>query len=392
MEKTDVLILGAGAAGMFCAIEAGRRGRRVLVLDRARAPGEKIRISGGGRCNFTNLGIAPERFLSRNPRFALSALKRFTQWDFIARIDAAGIAWHEKVLGQLFCDGPATQIVDMLVRQMREAGVELRLRVEPGEIRRLAQGFEVDTPAGPVRAASVVVATGGKSIPKMGATGYAYRVAESFGLPVVETRPGLVPLTFAAQELERLKALAGLAVPARVSAGGTSFDEALLFTHRGLSGPAILQASSYWREGMPLLVNLAPGGDPGPALRAARSEQPRSAARTVLARHLPERLARHLETVAGIEGPIGAQSNATLDRLAGLLRGWELRPVGTEGYRTAEVTLGGVDTDHLDARTLEARAVPGLHFVGEAVDVTGWLGGYNFQWAWSSGWAAGQAV
>ncbi|RAZ83359.1 NAD(P)/FAD-dependent oxidoreductase [Cereibacter johrii] len=392
MEKTDVLILGAGAAGMFCAIEAGRRGRRVLVLDRARAPGEKIRISGGGRCNFTNLGIAPERFLSRNPRFALSALKRFTQWDFIARIDAAGIAWHEKVLGQLFCDGPATQIVDMLVRQMREAGVELRLGVEPGEIRRLAEEFEVDTPAGAVRAASVVVATGGKSIPKMGATGYAYRVAEGFGLPVVETRPGLVPLTFAAQELERLKALAGLAVPARVSAGGTSFDEALLFTHRGLSGPAILQASSYWREGMPLLVNLAPGGDPGPALRAARSEQPRSAARTVLARHLPERLARHLETVAGIEGPIGAQSNATLDRLAGLLRGWELRPVGTEGYRTAEVTLGGVDTDHLDARTMEARAVPGLHFVGEAVDVTGWLGGYNFQWAWSSGWAAGQAV
>ncbi|MGP3723534.1 NAD(P)/FAD-dependent oxidoreductase [Cereibacter sphaeroides] len=392
MEKTDVLILGAGAAGMFCAIEAGRRGRRVLVLDRARAPGEKIRISGGGRCNFTNLGIASERFLSRNPRFALSALKRFTQWDFIARIDAAGIAWHEKVLGQLFCDGPATQIVDMLVRQMREAGVELRLGVEPGEIRRLAEGFEVDTPAGPVRAASVVVATGGKSIPKMGATGYAYRVAESFGLPVVETRPGLVPLTFAAQELERLKALAGLAVPARVSAGGTSFDEALLFTHRGLSGPAILQASSYWREGMPLLVNLAPEGDPGPALRAARNEQPRSAARTILARHLPERLARHLETVAGIEGPIGAQSNATLDRLAGLLRGWELRPVGTEGYRTAEVTLGGVDTDHLDARTLEARAVPGLHFVGEAVDVTGWLGGYNFQWAWSSGWAAGQAV
>ncbi|ABA78979.1 aminoacetone oxidase family FAD-binding enzyme [Rhodobacter sphaeroides] len=392
MEKTDVLILGAGAAGMFCAIEAGRRGRRVLVLDRARAPGEKIRISGGGRCNFTNLGIAPERFLSRNPRFALSALKRFTQWDFIARIDAAGIAWHEKVLGQLFCDGPATQIVDMLVRQMREAGVELRLGVEPGEIRRLSEGFEVDTPAGPVRAASVVVATGGKSIPKMGATGYAYRVAESFGLPVVETRPGLVPLTFAAQELERLKALAGLAVPARVSAGGTSFDEALLFTHRGLSGPAILQASSYWREGMPLLVNLAPEGDPGPALRAARNEQPRSAARTILARHLPERLARHLETVAGIEGPIGAQSNATLARLAGLLRGWELRPVGTEGYRTAEVTLGGVDTDHLDARTLEARAVPGLHFVGEAVDVTGWLGGYNFQWAWSSGWAAGQAV
>ncbi|WP_101340664.1 NAD(P)/FAD-dependent oxidoreductase [Cereibacter azotoformans] len=392
MEKTDVLILGAGAAGMFCAIEAGRRGRRTLVLDHARAPGEKIRISGGGRCNFTNLGIAPERFLSRNPRFALSALKRFTQWDFIARLDAEGIAWHEKTLGQLFCDGPATQIVDMLVRQMREAGVELRLGVEPGEIRAVPDGFEVATSRGPVRAASVVVATGGKSIPKMGATGYAYRVAESFGLPVVETRPGLVPLTFAAQELERLKELAGLSVPARITADGVCFDEALLFTHRGLSGPAILQASSYWREGMPIAVNLTPGADLSAALRAARDAGPKSAVRTVLARHLPERLARHMESVTGIEGPIGAQSNATLERLSQLLRQWELRPVGTEGYRTAEVTLGGVSTDHLDARTLVARSVPGLHFIGEAVDVTGWLGGYNFQWAWSSGWAAGQAV
>ncbi|ULB09708.1 NAD(P)/FAD-dependent oxidoreductase [Cereibacter azotoformans] len=392
MEKTDVLILGAGAAGMFCAIEAGRRGRRTLVLDHARAPGEKIRISGGGRCNFTNLGIAPERFLSRNPRFALSALKRFTQWDFIARLDAEGIAWHEKTLGQLFCDGPATQIVDMLVRQMREAGVELRLGVEPGEIRAAPDGFEVATSRGPVRAASVVVATGGKSIPKMGATGYAYRVAESFGLPVVETRPGLVPLTFATQELERLKELAGLSVPARVTADGVCFEEALLFTHRGLSGPAILQASSYWREGMPIAVNLTPGADLSAALRAARDAGPKSAVRTVLARHLPERLARYMESVTGIEGPIGAQSNATLERLAQLLRQWELRPVGTEGYRTAEVTLGGVSTDHLDARTLAARSVPGLHFIGEAVDVTGWLGGYNFQWAWSSGWAAGQAV
>ncbi|MGP3696457.1 NAD(P)/FAD-dependent oxidoreductase [Rhodobacter sp. NSM] len=392
MEKTDVVILGAGAAGMFCAIEAGRRGRRVVVIDRAAAPGEKIRISGGGRCNFTNLGIAPERFLSQNPRFALSALKRFTQWDFIARLDAEGIAWHEKTLGQLFCDGSARQVVDMLVRQMREAGVELRLGVEPGDVTRVADGFEVATSRGALRAASVVVATGGKSIPKMGATGYGYRLAESFGLRVVETRPGLVPLTFATQELERLKDLAGVSVPARVTAGGASFDDALLFTHRGLSGPAILQASSYWREGMPLVVTLAPGADPAGLLRAARREQPRSATRTILARHLPERLARYVEAVAGIEGPIGAQSNAALDRLAALLRSWELRPVGTEGYRTAEVTLGGVGTDCLDARTLEVKTVPGLHFVGEVVDVTGWLGGYNFQWAWSSGWAAGQVV
>ncbi|MCE6952776.1 NAD(P)/FAD-dependent oxidoreductase [Cereibacter sphaeroides] len=392
MEKTDVVILGAGAAGMFCAIEAGRRGRRVLVIDHARAPGEKIRISGGGRCNFTNLGIAPDRFLSRNPRFALSALKRFTQWDFIARLDAEGIAWHEKTLGQLFCDGSATQIVDMLVRQMREAGVTLWLSTEPGEVRRDGGGFVVDTSRGAVSAASVVVATGGKSIPKMGASGYGYHLAESFGLPVVETRPGLVPLTFATQELDLLKPLAGIAVPARVSAGGAAFDEAVLFTHRGLSGPAILQISSYWREGMPVTLRLAQGSEVLQMLRRGRDEQARSAVRTVLAQILPERLARHLEGRAGIEGPLGAQSNATLDRLASLVGAWELRPVGTEGYRTAEVTLGGVDTDHLDARTLQARSIPGLHFIGEAVDVTGWLGGYNFQWAWSSGWAAGQVV
>ena len=392
MENFDVVILGAGAAGMFCAIEAGRRGRRVLVIDHARAPGEKIRISGGGRCNFTNLNIAPERFLSQNPRFALSALKRFTQWDFIARLDAAGIAWHEKTLGQLFCDGSATQIVDLLVRQMREAGVDLRLATEPGEVRREAGGFVVETSRGPVSAASVVIATGGKSIPKMGATGYGYRIAESFGLPVVETRPALVPLTFAEQELAGLKALAGIAVPARVSAANTSFDEAVLFTHRGLSGPAILQISSYWREGMALRLSLAPGTDVAALLRQARVASGRSAPRTVLAQILPERLARHLEARAGIDGPLAAQSNAAIDRLAQAVTAWDMRPVGTEGFRTAEVTLGGVDTRHLDARTLQARTQPGLFFVGEAVDVTGWLGGYNFQWAWSSGWAAGQVA
>jgi len=388
----DAIILGAGAAGMMAAIEAARRGRRVLVIDHARAAGEKIRISGGGRCNFTNLQIAPDRFLSQNPRFALSALKRFTQWDFIARIDAAGIAWHEKTLGQLFCDGPATQVIDMLLRDMERAGVTLWLGCALGEVRRDAGGFTVDTARGPQTARKVVVATGGKSIPKMGATGFGYRVAERFGLPLVETRPALVPLTFAEQELSWMRPLAGLGVPGRVIAGRQGFDEAMLFTHRGLSGPAILQVSSYWREGEPISVNLVPDRDPGAQLRAARAGQGRAALRTVLSHWLPERLARHLEEAAGVTRPMAELSGATLDRVAEGLRDWRLVPVGSEGYRTAEVTLGGVDTRALDGRTMEATSVPGLHFVGEVLDVTGWLGGYNFQWAWSSGWAAGQAV
>jgi len=385
----DALILGAGAAGMMAAIEAGRRGRKVLVIDHAKAPGEKIRISGGGRCNFTNLGIAPERFLSQNPRFALSALKRFTQWDFIARMDAAGIAWHEKTLGQLFCDGSATQVIEMLGRDMEHAGVTLWLGCRLGDVRRVADGFEVETARGSQRARAVVVATGGKSIPKMGATGYGYRVAESFGLPIVETRPGLVPLTFAEQELSWMRPLAGVSVPGRVSSGRTGFDEAMLFTHRGLSGPAVLQISSYWREGEAIAVDLLPGRDVAADLRAARGKV---ALRTVLARWLPERLARHLEEAAGVAGTMADISGATLDRVAAGIRDWRLVPVGSEGYRTAEVTLGGVDTAALDGRTMAAKAVPGLYFVGEVVDVTGWLGGYNFQWAWSSGWAAGQAL
>ena len=385
----DAIILGAGAAGMMAAIEAGRRGRRVLVIDHAKAPGEKIRISGGGRCNFTNLQIAPERFLSQNPRFALSALKRFTQWDFIARIDAAGIAWHEKTLGQLFCDGPATQVVDLLLRDMQAAGVTLWLGCTLGEVRRTAAGFTVDTARGPQSAPSVVVATGGKSIPKMGATGYGYRVAESFGLPLVETRPALVPLTFAEQELVWMRPLAGVSLPGRVSCGRIGFDEALLFTHRGLSGPAVLQISSYWREGEAIHVDLLPGRDLAADLRAARGKV---ALRTVLGRWLPERLARHLEEAAGVTQPMAELPAGVLDRVAAGVRDWRLVPVGSEGYRTSEVTLGGVDTRALDWRTMEARGVPGLFFVGEVVDVTGWLGGYNFQWAWSSGWAAGQAV
>ena len=385
----DAIILGAGAAGMMAAIEAGRRGRRVLVIDHAASAGEKIRISGGGRCNFTNLGIAPERFLSQNPRFALSALKRFTQWDFIARMDAAGIAWHEKTLGQLFCDGSAAQVVQMLLRDMERAGVTLWLSCAPAELRRVGEGFEVDTARGVQRARAVVVATGGKSIPKMGATAYGYRVAESFGLPVVETRPALVPLTFAEQELAWMRPLAGVSLPGRVSCGKTGFDEALLFTHRGLSGPAVLQVSSYWREGEAISIDLLPGRDAAADLRAARG---RVALRTVLGRWLPERLARHLEEAAGVTGTMAELPGTVLDRVAAGIRDWRLVPVGSEGYRTAEVTLGGVDTAALDGRTMQAKGVPGLYFVGEVVDVTGWLGGYNFQWAWSSGWAAGQAL
>ncbi|MCZ8079693.1 MAG: NAD(P)/FAD-dependent oxidoreductase [Rhodobacteraceae bacterium] len=392
MHKTDVMVLGAGAAGMFAAIEAGRRGRRVLVVDHSKAAGEKIRISGGGRCNFTNTGMGVERFLGKNPRFALSPLRRYTAQDFIARVNAAGIAWHEKTLGQLFCDGSAMQIVSMLLRDMAAAGVELWLETSLGAVRQVAGGFEVETARGPVRADSVIVATGGKSIPKMGATGHGYRIAESFGLPLVDTRPALVPLTFAEQELDWMRPLAGVALQGRVSHGKTGFDEAVLFTHRGLSGPAILQISSYWREGEAISLNLAPGQDVAAFLKAEKQAAGRAALRTALGKLVPEKLARLIEAQAGAGGPLAEMPRAALEQVAGQVTGWQLRPVGSEGYRTAEVTLGGVDTDALDARTMAAKSVPGLYFVGEVVDVTGWLGGYNFQWAWSSGWVAGQVA
>ena len=426
MERYDVVILGAGAAGMMAAIEAGRRGRRVLVIDHAKAAGEKIRISGGGRCNFTNLGLGVERFISKNPRFALSALKRFTALDFVARIDAAGIAWHEKTLGQLFCNGSAREVVALLLADMGRARVALWLNCALGEVRRAGAGFEVDTARGPVVAAKVIVATGGKSIPKMGATGYGYKVAESFGLALVETRPALVPLTFAEQELDWMAPLAGVSLAVRawavqagavqvaavqvravqagavqVQAGdaqgmhpvGPAFEEAVLFTHRGLSGPAVLQISSYWREGQGVRLSLCPGVDVVAALRAAKGANRRQGVRTALAALVPDRLARVLAVQLGLgEAVLATLSAAEVARISRHLQDWSLVPVGSEGYRTAEVTLGGVDTDGLDARTMEAKAVPGLYFVGEVVDVTGWLGGYNFQWAWSSGWAAGQAV
>lgn len=391
METTDVLILGAGAAGMMCAIEAGRRGRSVVVLDHAARPGEKIRISGGGRCNFTNREAPPERFLSQNPRFAVSALSRFTPADFIARVDRAGIAWHEKTLGQLFCDGSAREIVAMLARQMAEAGVDLRLGRQVATVRRDGR-FIVATDAGEIAAESLVLATGGKSIPKMGATGLAYRIAAQFGLAVTETRPALVPLTFAPQDLADIAPLAGISVAARVSLGRARFEEGLLFTHRGLSGPSILQISSYWREGDTLTVDLARGAGIAAALRGARATGGRAELATALGRHLPEKLARMVLGRLGLSGRLADQPNTVIDRVDGAVHRWQVTPVGSEGYRTAEVTLGGVDTAGLDSRTMAAKAVPGLFVVGEALDVTGWLGGYNFQWAWSSGWAAGQVA
>jgi hypothetical protein len=392
MERFDVVVIGAGAAGMMCAAEAALRGRRVLVLDHARAPGEKIRISGGGRCNFTNLGVHPSRFLSDNPRFCISALSRYTPTDFIALLDRAGIAWRERTLGQLFLEGSARQVVDLLVHRMTEAGAELRLSTSVNDLVPTAPGFRLSLDSGEVAAERVVLATGGKSIPKMGATGYALDVARRLGLALVEPRAGLVPFTLAPDLLERLSPLAGVSAPARVTAGGTAFDESLLFTHRGLSGPAVLQASSYWHEGEAVAVDLAPGVDLLARLKAERGRAGRQSPTALLSDLLPARLARTLAEGAEAPPRLGDCNDAALARLSAAVNAWTFRPAGTEGYRTAEVMLGGVDTRELDSRTFEARSVPGLHIIGEAVDVTGWLGGYNFQWAWASGWAAGQAV
>lgn len=391
MERVDVAVLGAGAAGLFAGIEAARRGRRILVIDHAAAAGEKIRISGGGRCNFTNLGIAPDRFLSENPRFALSALRRYTQTDFIARMAQWGIAWHEKALGQLFCDGPATQVVAALLRDLAQAGGALWLGCALGPVTGSGP-FRVETARGPVLAQRLVVATGGKSIPKMGATGFGYDLAQQYGLRIVPPRPGLVPLTFSDALRDSMAALAGLSVEAEVKAGRTGFREGLLFTHRGLSGPSILQVSSYWREGTPITVDFLPGGDAQATLAELRRSAGRQVAANALAGVFPERLARALAGWAAVPGRLADMDRGALARLAATLSGWQVLPMGTEGWRTAEVTLGGVDTRDLDARTMAVRAVPDLHFIGEVVDVTGWLGGYNFQWAWSSGWAAGQVV
>lgn len=388
----DTLIIGAGAAGLMCAIEAARRGRRVRVIDHAAKPAEKIRISGGGRCNFTNLHASPKQFLSSNPHFCVSALKRFTQRDFIARLEARGIAYHEKTLGQLFCDGSAKEIIDMLLDDLKAAGGELQLSIEPGAVTRTANGFVVETQVGAMACSSLVIATGGKSIPMMGASGYAYDIARQFGLKIIEPRPALVPFTLGEEKLKPVAELAGVSLEARVSCGKTGFEEGMLFTHRGLSGPSILQISSYWREGEEIVIDLARGRDVFAELRVERVERPKLQLDTALTHFLPKRLADQIAARTFQAARLADLSDVKLKEVAGAVHGWRITPDGTEGWRTAEVTLGGVDTDGLSSRTMEAVRVPGLYFVGECVDVTGWLGGYNFQWAWSSGWAAGQVA
>ncbi|MCW8844154.1 MAG: NAD(P)/FAD-dependent oxidoreductase [Rhodobacteraceae bacterium] len=388
--RYDTIILGAGAAGMMCAAHAGAG---TLVLDHAKAPGEKIRISGGGRCNFTNLYAGPENFISSNPHFCKSALSRYTQWDFIDFVGQHGIAWHEKTLGQLFCDETAKDIVAMLVENLKAAGARLQLETRILDVSHDGNVFRVTTDQAGLRnrftAKNLVLATGGKSIPKMGATGLAYDIARQFGLPLRPTRAGLVPFTFPDG---RFKPLSGTALPVRAKANGPAFDEALLFTHRGLSGPAMLQISSYWTEGQPVHVNLLPEIDVLAALKERRKSDGRRQVRTVLGYLLPSKLADYLATEGALEGNMADQSDKALVALTEQLTQWALVPGGTEGYRTAEVTLGGIDTDALSSKTMEAKTVPGLYVIGEAVDVTGWLGGFNFQWAWSSGWVAGTAI
>jgi len=392
VHKQDVIVIGAGAAGMMCALTAARRGRRVTLLDHAAAPGEKIRISGGGRCNFTNIHAGPKNYLSANPHFAKSALARFKPADFIAMVEAHGIAWHEKTLGQLFCDGSAKDIIGLFLKELAVAGARLHLKQSVASVEKNGDTFRVRTETDLFEAPALVIACGGKSIPKMGATGLAYKIAGEFGLNVLETRPGLVPLTLDPAFLEKIAPLAGISVDAEVRHGKTAFREALLFTHRGLSGPAILQISSYWREGDEISIRIEPDVDFAALFDAARRENGRQSVVTALATALPKRLAQFFVTETGTEKPLAELSGKAQAALVERLRDWRIRPAGSEGYRTAEVTLGGVDTDGLDSRTMQAKAVPGLYFIGECVDVTGWLGGYNFQWAWASGHAAGETV
>ncbi len=388
----DVIILGAGAAGLMCAGVAGQRGRSVLLLEQARQPAEKIRISGGGRCNFTNLHTAPANFLSENPRFCHSALSGYTQQDFIALVERYGIAFHEKTRGQLFCDGSSRQIIDMLLEECRKARAQLRLGVRISAISKSDNGFVVATDQGEFRGRALVVATGGPSIPKMGSSGFGYKVAEQFGLKIVPPRAALVPLTFDAALLAQFKEMSGVAVNAVVSCGKARFDEALLFTHRGLSGPAILQISSYWREGQDIVIDMAPGTDVLAELKQLRRDHPRQEMATALSGLVPKRLARIIADATAGPERLADFSDKLLAKVAAGVSQWRVRPSGTEGYRTAEVTLGGVDTSELSSKTFESRSVPGLYFIGEVVDVTGHLGGFNFQWAWSSGVAAGRHV
>jgi predicted Rossmann fold flavoprotein len=391
LANFDVAIIGAGAAGLMCAITAAERGRRVLLLEHNDQAGAKILISGGGRCNFTNLEVAPNRFLSANPHFCKSALSRYTQRDFIAMVERHRIPYHEKTLGQLFCDRSAREILAMLLDDAKAARVDLRVNHRVTEISR-GDRFRIDTDHGNFNARALVLATGGLSIPKTGATDFAYATARRFDLPVIDPRPGLVPLKVEGATLDLCRELTGVSADAIVSCGRTSFRENILFTHRGLSGPAILQISSYWPDGDSIAIDLTPTIDADAFLRDRKRTRPKAELKTVLAEILPSRLAHALSTTVPNDGSIANLPDRDLKSISTQLKRWSVIPVGSEGWPKAEVTVGGIDTNALSSKTMEARNVPGLFIIGEAIDVTGWLGGYNFQWAWSSGWVAGQSV
>ena len=394
MERFDAIVIGAGAAGMFCAAQAGQAGLRVLLLDNGKKPGRKILMSGGGRCNFTNLYVEPAAYLSQNPHFCKSALARYTQWDFIDLVGKYGIAWHEKTLVQLFCDDSAEQIVDMLVAECEKGKVTLRLRSEVLSVSRDDDGYTLQLNGDTVAAKKLVVASGGLSMPGLGASPFGYKLAEQFGLNVLPTRAGLVPFTLHKPLLEQFQVLSGVSVPSVITAeDGTVFKENLLFTHRGLSGPAVLQISSYWQAGEFVTINLLPECDLDSLLNEQRQAHPNQSLKNTLAMQLPKRLVECLQQLGQIPDVTLKQLNSRdQETLIDALTNWRVQPNCTEGYRTAEVTLGGVDTNELSSRTMEARKVPGLYFIGEVMDVTGWLGGYNFQWAWASAWACAQAL
>ena len=392
MTDYDVVIIGGGAAGLMCAIEAGKHGRRVLVIEHSDRVGKKILISGGGRCNFTNLNVTPENFLSTNQHFCKSALARYTQWDFIALVDRHRIAYHEKELGQLFCDQSAKLIINLLTDECRQVGVRITTDCSVNGVERGAAGFAIKTKRAAIAAASLVVACGGLSVPKMGATGFGYDIAKRFGHRLVPTRAGLVPLVFGPDDLVRYKDLSGVSLPVQVECRGQSFSNAMLFTHRGISGPAILQISSYWQAGDELAINFLPFTDADAWLRGRQASRPDAELKTVLGEFLPKRLAQRICEVELGSRPLRQYTPRDVRAICERLQSWRFRPDETEGYRTAEVTLGGVHTDELSSTTMESKIVPGLYFVGEVVDVTGHLGGFNFQWAWSSGWAAGQVA
>lgn len=391
MKNYDVIILGAGAAELFCAMRAGQLGKKVLLLERGRNVGSKILISGGGRCNFTNRQISSDQYISENQHFCLSALKSYTQNDFIGLVEKHGIAHHEKTLGQLFCDGSAQQIINMLLAECRAVQVEIRVDQQIKDVTKSGL-FRIQTQNETIEAPSLVLATGGLSIPKMGATGLSYEIAKRFGLPITELHPALVPLTFDGDILSLMRELAGVALPVIVSCGKRSFRESMIFTHRGLSGPAILQISSYWHKSQPIILNLLPDINAEIFLRDRKQMRPKAKLQTIIGEVLPQRLAQSLTTAFFSDTPMGTLADKAVKQISDLLNGWQVTPIGSEGYAKAEVTLGGVSTHALSSKTMAAIKVPELYIIGEAVDVTGWLGGYNFQWAWSSAWAAGSAL